>query len=74
MTNIAEAIEARVDELDAGRPNPFSEVERQFGQDIPIWENKRYQPSPALAPTERPIPHAVARPASSPMSMPFLRS
>ena len=32
-----------------------AEVERQFGQDIPIWENKRYQPSPALAPNERPV-------------------
>jgi phenylpropionate dioxygenase-like ring-hydroxylating dioxygenase large terminal subunit len=31
------------------------EVERQFGQDIPIWENKRYQPSPALAPSERAV-------------------
>ena len=32
-----------------------TEVERQFGQDVPIWEAKRYQPSPALAPMERPI-------------------
>ncbi len=32
-----------------------AEVERQFDQDIPIWEHKRYQPSPALAPSERPI-------------------
>ncbi len=32
-----------------------AEVERQFGQDIPIWEHKRYQPSPALAPSERPV-------------------
>lgn len=32
-----------------------AEVERQFGQDIPIWEAKRYQPSPALAPSEKPI-------------------
>jgi hypothetical protein len=32
-----------------------AEVQRQFDQDIPIWEAKRYQPSPALAPIERPI-------------------
>jgi nitrite reductase/ring-hydroxylating ferredoxin subunit len=32
-----------------------TEVERQFDQDIPIWEHKRYQPSPALAPSEKPI-------------------
>jgi nitrite reductase/ring-hydroxylating ferredoxin subunit len=32
-----------------------AEVDRQFSQDIPIWENKRYQPSPALAPNERPV-------------------
>jgi len=32
-----------------------AEVARQFNEDIPIWENKRYQPSPALAPTERPV-------------------
>ena len=32
-----------------------AEVQRQFDQDIPIWENKRYQPSPALAPMERPV-------------------
>jgi phenylpropionate dioxygenase-like ring-hydroxylating dioxygenase large terminal subunit len=32
-----------------------AEVSRQFNEDIPIWENKRYQPSPALAPTERPV-------------------
>jgi phenylpropionate dioxygenase-like ring-hydroxylating dioxygenase large terminal subunit len=32
-----------------------AEVSRQFDEDIPIWENKRYQPSPALAPTERPV-------------------
>jgi phenylpropionate dioxygenase-like ring-hydroxylating dioxygenase large terminal subunit len=31
------------------------EVQRQFDQDIPIWEAKRYQPSPALAPIEKPI-------------------
>ncbi len=32
-----------------------AEVARQLDQDIPIWEHKRYQPSPALAPTEKPI-------------------
>jgi nitrite reductase/ring-hydroxylating ferredoxin subunit len=32
-----------------------AEVQRQFDQDIPIWENKRYQASPALAPIERPV-------------------
>jgi nitrite reductase/ring-hydroxylating ferredoxin subunit len=32
-----------------------AEVERQFGQDIPIWEAKRYQPSPALASIEKPV-------------------
>lgn len=32
-----------------------AEVSRQFNEDIPIWENKRYQPSPALAPSERPV-------------------
>jgi nitrite reductase/ring-hydroxylating ferredoxin subunit len=32
-----------------------AEVQRQFDQDIPIWEAKRYQPSPALAPIEKPI-------------------
>jgi nitrite reductase/ring-hydroxylating ferredoxin subunit len=32
-----------------------AEVQRQFDQDIPIWEHKRYQPSPALAPMERPV-------------------
>ena len=30
-------------------------VTSEVGQDIPIWENKRYQPSPALAPSEKPI-------------------
>ena len=35
---------------------PFgAEIIRQLDQDIPIWEHKRYQPSPALAPSERPI-------------------
>lgn len=32
-----------------------AEVSRQLDQDIPIWEHKRYQPSPALAPSEKPI-------------------
>lgn len=32
-----------------------AEVRRQFDQDVPIWEHKRYQPSPALAPSEKPI-------------------
>ena len=44
------------DELAAKIAIPFgAEVERQFDQDIPIWEHKRYQPSPALAPSEKPI-------------------
>jgi nitrite reductase/ring-hydroxylating ferredoxin subunit len=30
-------------------------VSREIGQDIPIWENKRYRPNPALAPSEKPI-------------------
>ena len=29
--------------------------ERQLDQDIPIWEAKRYVPSPALAPSEKPV-------------------
>ena len=32
-----------------------AEVERQFDQDIPIWEAKTYLPVPALAPTEKPV-------------------
>lgn len=32
-----------------------AEVKRQFEQDIPIWEAKRYQSRPALAPIEKPI-------------------
>jgi hypothetical protein len=32
-----------------------AEVARQLDQDIPIWEHKRYQPSPALAPNEKPV-------------------
>lgn len=35
---------------------PFAaEVERQFREDIPIWEHKRYLPSPALAPSEKAV-------------------
>jgi len=30
-------------------------VTSELGQDIPIWEHKRYQPNPALAPSEKPI-------------------
>lgn len=30
-------------------------VTAEVGQDIPIWENKRYRPDPALAPSEKPI-------------------
>jgi len=30
-------------------------VSREIGQDIPIWENKRYRKNPALAPSEKPI-------------------
>jgi nitrite reductase/ring-hydroxylating ferredoxin subunit len=44
------------DEMAAKIGLAFSaEVERQFDQDIPIWEHKRFQPSPALAPSEKPI-------------------
>jgi hypothetical protein len=44
------------DEMAAKIGAGFSaEVERQLDQDIPIWEHKRYQPSPALAPSEKPI-------------------
>jgi len=44
------------DELGAKIGGAFgAEVERQFDQDIPIWEAKRYQPSPALAPSEKPV-------------------
>jgi nitrite reductase/ring-hydroxylating ferredoxin subunit len=32
-----------------------AEVARQLDQDIPIWQHKRYRPSPALAPNEKPI-------------------
>jgi hypothetical protein len=30
-------------------------VTSEVGQDIPIWEHKRYQPTPALAASEKPI-------------------
>jgi hypothetical protein len=30
-------------------------VTSEVGQDIPIWEHKRYQPIPALASSEKPI-------------------
>jgi nitrite reductase/ring-hydroxylating ferredoxin subunit len=30
-------------------------VTSEVGQDIPIWENKRYEPNPALASSEKPI-------------------
>jgi 3-ketosteroid 9alpha-monooxygenase subunit A len=30
-------------------------VSREIGQDIPIWEHKQYVPTPALAPSEKPI-------------------
>ena len=44
------------DEASASIAEPFAkEVQRQFEQDVPIWENKRYLPSPALAPNEKPI-------------------
>lgn len=33
----------------------ITSVTREVGQDIPIWEAKRYEPSPALAPSEKPI-------------------
>jgi len=32
-----------------------AEIARQFAEDLPIWEHKRYQPSPALAPSEKAI-------------------
>ena len=43
-------------EIAARVATPFvAEVDRQFDQDIPIWEAKTYLPVPALAPTEKPI-------------------
>lgn len=44
------------DDVSASIAEPFAkEVQRQFEQDVPIWENKRFVASPALAPYERPI-------------------
>jgi phenylpropionate dioxygenase-like ring-hydroxylating dioxygenase large terminal subunit len=44
------------DEIAAKIAAPFAEeVKRQFEQDMPIWEAKRFVPSPSLAPTERPV-------------------
>jgi nitrite reductase/ring-hydroxylating ferredoxin subunit len=36
-------------------PGFAAEVERQFDQDIPIWESKAYVAVPALAPSEKPV-------------------
>ena len=36
-------------------PGFAAEVERQFDQDIPIWEAKSYVAVPALAPSEKPV-------------------
>jgi hypothetical protein len=36
-------------------PRFAAEVKRQFEQDKPIWEHKRFLPGPALAPIEKPI-------------------
>jgi len=36
-------------------PSFALEVERQFEQDVPIWENKVYLAVPALAPSEKPV-------------------
>ncbi len=47
---------APTDEIAAKIAVPFAaEVKRQFEEDMPIWESKRFVPSPALAPTERPV-------------------
>jgi hypothetical protein len=44
------------DELSATIAGGFvTEVKRQFEQDVPIWENKRFVASPALASYEKPI-------------------
>ncbi|WP_395152352.1 aromatic ring-hydroxylating dioxygenase subunit alpha [Ilumatobacter sp.] len=44
------------EELSAAIAPAFvKEVKRQFEQDVPIWENKRFVASPALAPYEKPI-------------------
>lgn len=43
-------------EIAAKIAEPFAaEVERQFDQDIPIWESKTFLEVPALAPSEKPI-------------------
>lgn len=36
-------------------PSFAQEVERQFDQDIPIWESKEFLAVPALAPSEKPL-------------------
>ena len=36
-------------------PGFAAEVERQFDQDIPIWESKTFLPVPSLAPSEKPV-------------------
>jgi nitrite reductase/ring-hydroxylating ferredoxin subunit len=36
-------------------PRFAEELQRQFDQDIPIWEAKRYVPRPALAPNEKAV-------------------
>lgn len=47
---------APTDEIAAKIATPFAEeVKRQFEEDMPIWESKRFVPTPALAPTERPV-------------------
>ena len=44
------------DDKTARIANAFiSSVTSEVQQDIPIWEHKRYQPNPALAPSEKPI-------------------
>ena len=44
------------EELSAAIAPAFvAEVRRQFEQDVPIWENKRFVASPALASYEKPI-------------------
>ena len=43
------------DVADKIAPGFAAEVERQFDQDIPIWETKEYLAVPALAPSEKPV-------------------
>jgi hypothetical protein len=44
------------DDIAAKITPPFAEeVRRQFEQDIPIWEAKRFLERPALAPSEKPV-------------------